>query len=137
MSNTNNKISVNIIYTTDKYGNKEYDYQEMAEQFAFQLWLLDRDNDVDINVNTSGYSDDLEEDGGYFDDEGEDMTIKAFGQFSFKSLEKMFGVRLFGLSYELTDKTLNEIKKEWEEMPIEERVTHLETYIGEDWQNLL
>jgi hypothetical protein len=51
-----------IIYTLDEYGNRKYDYQEMAEHFAFQLWLLDRDNDIDINVNTSGYFDDLEND---------------------------------------------------------------------------
>jgi hypothetical protein len=62
MNNTPMYISTMIIYTLDEYGNRKYDYQEMAEHFAFQLWLLDRDNDIDINVNTSGYFDDLEND---------------------------------------------------------------------------
>lgn len=71
----NNKpqyINVMVIYTIDENGNKKYDYQEMAEHFAFNLWLLDRDNDVDVNVNTSGYSDDWDDDDDYFGEDEEE-----------------------------------------------------------------
>lgn len=48
-----NEIRVMIIYSYDREGNIKYDYEEMAQHFAFQLSLLENEI-IDIKIKNTG-----------------------------------------------------------------------------------
>jgi len=47
------EITILVKYQYDEYGNIEYDYEEMAEGFAFELGLLENER-IDIQLHYTG-----------------------------------------------------------------------------------
>lgn len=54
------EVKVPVIYCI-KNGEVVYDYDEMASHFSFQLWLLNKDDDVCVTITTQGFEDDDEQ----------------------------------------------------------------------------
>lgn len=46
------KISIMVLYSEDEEGNLKYDYEEMAQHFAFRLSLLNNER-IEIQVTNT------------------------------------------------------------------------------------